>query len=714
MGRGRGRIGRRRVGATAVGLLLVLGLTISPIGVGTAAAADPLRVSADATYTLDPAAGRVHVVIQYQVTDLKPDTAQFVYFYTGYRFAIQLEARSIRASDSAGALSLETQNRSNYIELTVDFRKDIYYRDTAKFSVRYDLVGGLPRSASSIRIGKAFATWGVWAWGDDGRGSVVVNLPKGYNGTTDGDQLSKTSSGGAETLRATPASPETFFAIVSAENPLAYTQDRLSLAGGVEIVVMAWPEDTRWDDTVGHTLRTAMPKLRELIGLPWPVSHDLNVRERYTPALEGYAGVFFTEQQRIDVSEDLDPVVIVHETSHAWFNDSLFVERWIYEGLAQEYAWRVQRAVGGEDGGLPARPNVGDPGFIPLEQWTFPEVIRDQHTDDTERYGYDASFWIMHRVVDAVGVEQMRAAFAAADAHTTAYPGAGTPEKVSGTNGWKRFLDLVESLDGNDSTEIERSVRDLVLLSTSTADLDERAAARTAYRELLAAGDGWLPGWYVRKPMGEWSFPAAEDRITQAKAVLDLRAQVDSAAAALALEPDDALKTAYESADSSLDAASTLADDELAALATIADARGKVEAQPDLFATIGLLGWTPQVPYQAARDAFEHGDIPGAEASAAEAAAIVAGAPALGQQRLAIGFGVAVGLLLLVVALVIPRRRRSRRAQAMAAANAVTATTTLAADPDAEPPSTSERPSESEGGADQGEPPPDSESPPTT
>ena len=137
----------------------------------------------------------------------------------------------------------------------------------------------------------------MWAWGDDGRGSVVVNLPQGFGSSIDGSPMSKTSTGGKETLRAKPDKPEEFFAILSAENPLAYTQDRLSLEGGVEIVVMAWPEDTRWDDTVSATLRTALPDLRALIGLDWPVTHDLNVRERYTPALEGYAGVFFTESR---------------------------------------------------------------------------------------------------------------------------------------------------------------------------------------------------------------------------------------------------------------------------------------------------------------------------------------------------------------------------------------------------------------------------------
>jgi len=697
MGEARARVSGSRLVVLAA-LILGLGLAISPASARPAAAADTLRVAADATYSLDPGAGRVHVAIQYQVTDLKPNSAQFTYFYTGYRFAIQPEARSIRASDASGALSTDTSSRAHYIELTVDFRRNIYYQDTARFTVRYDLVGGKPRSDSSIRVGKAFATWGVWAWGDPGRGSVVVNLPQGFGSSIDGDPMSKTSAGGKETLRAQPDKPERFFAILSAENPLAYTQDRLSLEGGVEIVVNAWPEDRKWEDTVSATLQAAMPELRKLIGLDWPVAHDLDVRERYTPALEGFAGVFFTAAQRIDISEDLDPVVIVHEASHAWFNDSMFVDRWIYEGLAQEYAWRTQQAVGGPDGGPPKEPDPKDPGLVLLGSWTFPEVIRDQKTDDTERYGYQASFWVIHTIAGIAGIDVMREAFAAADAHTTAYPGLGTPEDVRPTNNWKRLLDLTEPIGGADSAKVEAAIRRFVIPSSSGRELDDRAEARRAYRQLLEAGDGWTPGWYVRRPMGEWAFGVAERRITEAEVVLGLREQVDAAAAALGLHPGDALKTAYESAETGLDDATALANDEVSALAVIGDARTKVEVEPDLVSTIGLLGSTPESSYDAARAAFERGDIAGAKRSAADAAAIVAGAVAIGQGRLAIGFGVAIGLLVLLAVLLLLRRRRRRRALALAGAAASGPSATLAADPEAVPPSPSEPP-DAEGGA---------------
>ena len=243
-----------------------------------------------------------------------------------------------------------------------------------------------------------------------------------------------------------------------------------------------------WDEIVGSTLRAGIPELRDLIGLAWPVAHDLNVRERYTPALEGYAGVFFTEDQRIDVSEDLDPLVILHEASHAWFNGGLFTERWIYEGLAEEYAWRVQTAIGGDPGPGAELPDANDPGFLVLVGWRFPQVIRDQRTDDRERYGYGAAFWVIHQVVAAAGLDGMRAAFAAADAGRTAYVGASAPETTGMANDWRRLLDLVEPIDLPDSTAVEAELREFAISEIDARALPYRTEARAQYRALLAAG----------------------------------------------------------------------------------------------------------------------------------------------------------------------------------------------------------------------------------
>jgi hypothetical protein len=662
---------RRRAGGVLLATLLAVALSASPPAAGTAFAGSPLRVQADTVYTLDPAAGRVHVEIDFRVTDLKPNSGQFIYFYRDLSFAIQHEATSVRASGSASSVS--TRQRRYFIEATVHLRSNLYYRQSANFTMRYDLVGGAPRSASPIRVGRAFATFGVWAWGDVGRSTVEVDTPAGYVNTVAGDPLATKSGSGGRVLTAIPRDPNTFFAIVSSDDSAAYGSARISLTGGVEIVIRAWPEDKLWNTTVGNTLREAMPELETLIGLPWPVAHDLEVRERYTPALEGYAGFFLTDAQRIDVTEDLDPVVIVHEASHAWFNEALFAERWLYEGLAEEYAWRVQTDVGGDAGPGPERPDPKDPGHLALVGWTFPEVIRDQTTDDRERYGYGAAFYVVDQMVKAAGVDQMRLAFEAAKAHQTAYVGAGAPETSSMPNDWRRLLDLIEPIDKPDPAAVETALRDFAISPTDALGLDNRAAARKQYRDLLAAGGGWLPPWYVRRQMDSWTFVSASKAMDAATAVLALRDQVQVAAAALGLEPDDSLRTAYEGATDGFKDATDLATAQLAAIAAIADAKVKVDPAPDFVTQLGLGDENPRASYEAARAAFEAGRLDDAVSAAATATTALAAAPAIGRQRVVmLGVAVVGGVLLLLLVVVLLRRRGRRAATVAAATAAVT------------------------------------------
>jgi hypothetical protein len=686
--------------------LLAIGLSASPPAVRVALAAGPLQIRGDATYTLDPEAGRVHVAIAFQATNQKPNTSTFIYFYRDITLSIQPEARSVRAADKAGTISITTRQRQFYVEATVHLRANLYYQASTTFTIRYDLVGGAPRSTSPIRVGKAFSTFGVWAWGDVGLGTVQVRTPAGFESQVDGDPLEPTTATTATAgtvLRATPANPNAFYSIVSAENRAAYGSTRISLEGGVEIVVMAWPEDGSWTRTVSDTLRKGLPKLRELIGLDWPVTHDLNVRERFTPSLEGYAGLFFTDAQRIDVSEDLEPVVIVHEASHAWFDEALFKERWIYEGLAQEYAWRVQTAVGADAGPAAELPDLKDPGYVPLVSWTFPEVIRDQKTDDLERYGYGAAFWVIHQVVAAAGIDGMQAAFAAAKTNHTAYEGAGTPELVDAADDWRRLLDLIEPIDEPDATTAEATIRQFALAVGDRSVLDDRGVARARYRALVRAGDGWLPPWYVRRQMGTWSFAGATKAMADATTVLSLRDSVSAAAASLGLAPDNAVRLAYEGAQDGFTGATGIADGQLAALAAVADAKAKVDAAPDLVTQLGLVGETPRVPYEAARSAFEAGQLEQAVASAAAAVAIITAAPAIGQMRLLVGVGTAVLVLLFAVLLVVLLRRRGRRRSAASFALGAEAPVTLAADPAAAPPLPSAGPPDIEGGPDRGD-----------
>jgi len=659
-GRGSGWSGARPLLAA---LAIAVGLVVAPPTVRPALAAEPLRIEVEATYTVDPEAGRIHVELDVAATNLKPNDGTTAYYYEEIFFGVQLEATRLRASDSAGSLEAAIRRRDDYTAITVGLRAPLFYRDAGRFTIRFDLPGGVPRSTTPIRVGAAFATFGVWAWGDPGLGSVEVRLPAGFEGQVTGDEMIVAEVDGAEVLRAAPAEPYRFFAIVDAENAAAYARTRISLAGGVELVILAWPEDDAWHRTVTSTLESGMPVLRELIGLDWPVRHDLEVRERYTPALEGYAGVFYRDES-IDVSEDLDPLVIVHEASHAWFNDDLFSGRWIAEGLAQEYAWRVMAEVG-DPGEGPSRPSPDDPAAVALTVWSHPGVIRDQETDDAERYGYAASWWVVHLAVEVAGEERMRWVFDSVVGNTTAYLGAGPAEEHLGVDGFARFYDLVEDVAGPPAPELDEAFRQFVMAPGQVALLDARRNARAAYRDLLAIGDGWLPGWYVRRPLDAWQFPLAEDRIGEATAVLALRDDVTTVAETLELAPDDALRLAYESARADFTAASALGRQQLEALGAIDGARLRLDAEPDLLTAVGLLDADPEVPYEAARNAFEAGELGQAIGLAATSVAIIAGAAAVGQGRVLMAVAIALAILL-VAALLLFRRRRRRRAATVA------------------------------------------------
>ena len=650
----------RRLGGVVLGSLLAILVAWSPPAVQPALAAGPLRIEAHTTYTVDPDDGRVHVALKYTVTNNKPNTASIIYYYRTLTLGIQADARSIRATDGNGSIAASSVDHKNFTEVNVRLRANLYYRRTTTFTLRYDLVGGKPRSTSPSRVSQAFVTFGVWAFGDRNLGTVEVRMPPHFDSTIDGGPMQTKTSTSGNVLTASPTTPNEFFAIITGENTAEYDRELLSLAGGVDIAVLSWPEDPRWSETVTETLRSGMPELQEEIGLDWPVDDVLDVRERYTPSLEGYAGFFFTDEQRIDVSEDLDPVTIMHEASHAWFNEDLFIERWIYEGLAEEYAWRALSDAGLGGGSLPTEPTNSDPGWQSLIGWRFPEVIREEDTADEERYGYNASFWVVHQIVQSAGLPQMREAFAAAQANLTAYPGAEPRETVPAADDWRRFLDLVQPLDKPDLPAVDAAVGKYVVTTLEAQAFAVRAQARAKYRELLAAGDGWLPPWSVRSKMGTWSFTTATSTMDEAFAVLELREQVETAAGDLGLEPDGTLRAAYEG-DDSFAGATTLAAEQLDALGAIADAQVRLDSEPDLVAQIGLIGETaPGVPYEAARSAFEDGDLALALTNAHAAASIVGRAPALGQERLVLGGIVLFALVAVLVFVVLLRRRRGR------------------------------------------------------
>jgi hypothetical protein len=637
-----------------------------PVAPPTAAANDALSLTGSTTYTVVPAKHVVRVVLDLTATNNEPNTTSggivTRYFYQSARVAIQEEAHNVRATAGGARLTTTVKPADGYAILEVRFRSGLFYQQSIKTRVTFDLPGGAPRSKSDIRVGSAFATFVAWAFGDTG--SVRIVVPAGFEAETTGANLKKAPSGGATVFSATGiADVGAWYAVVNADREAGLTKDRIDLPGGEHFIIRAWPEDAEWRKRVSALLTDGLPELVKLIGLDWPVAADLGVFEVHTPLLEGYAGVFFESQDKIEVSEDLDDLTIIHEASHAWFNGDLFSGRWLNEGFADTYAARALDALG-SGGFVPDKVGPTDSAAVPLADWTHPGRITDAATSAREHYGYEASWTVIRSLVSEIGVDEMQAVLRGAKDRQIAYVGAVEPEKVGGAVDWQRFLDLLEEVGG--STTADDVFRRWVVDAADDPRLDARAAARTAYHELVDAGGGWLPPAYVRVPMSSWDFGAATSRIAEAKAVVAQRDELVAVLATIGLDLPTDLRTAYESATTGMGDAQAMVERELVGARALVAGSTAVEAPRDTVVSIGLLGTTPDADLTAARAAFQAG-APDAATQAEAVTALIGGAAAIGQSRITavIGGLIVVALLLLVATFALGRRRAvGRRAGA--------------------------------------------------
>lgn len=667
MTRGRGPIGaerRSRAGLVLLAAILAVAAVLAPARAPVAAAASGgLVLTTATTYTIVPARALVRVVIDVTARNDKPNTTAngilTRYYYESARFAVQSEARNVRATSGGTRLVTTTKADDGFAILDVRFPRDLFFRQTTKLRITFDLPGGAPRSASEIRVGRAFATFTAWAFGDGG--SVRIVVPSGFSVETSGSDVRRSTSGGTTVLRATGIEDITaWYVVVVADRKSGLIGERLPLSGEA-IVVRGWPEDPAWRRQVADLLTSGLPRLVSDTGLDWPVEGDLEVFEVHTPLLEGYAGVFLQGQNRIEISEDLDELTILHEASHAWFNGSLFTGRWINEGFADTYAARALEAVG-KGGWEPTDVNPGDAAAVPLGAWQHPGRIDDKETDAREQYGYEASWTVVRSLLAEIGEEPMRRVLAAARARTIPYTGAGTPEPLAGPADWRRFLDLLEEVGG--STTAEATFRRWVLTEADAAGLAQRATARAAYRELARLGGDWAAPFSVREPMSAWRFPTATTRIAEATAILRDRDAIAGLAAQLGVAPPGTLRTSYETARAGLAEPAAVATGHLSAARALVAADAAVDAPRDLFVSLGLLGSAPESELAAALTAFS-GGAGDAEARAVAVSAVIAGATEVGRGRLTIAIALLVALVVLLVALLLVvrwRRRRSQRA----------------------------------------------------
>ncbi|MCP3977299.1 MAG: M1 family metallopeptidase [bacterium] len=645
-------------------ILSILTSALMVIGAPPAQAAGGLTFRSDATFTVMVDDGYVNVDNHITLTNVKPDKRSGYritqYYYDRISIGIPDAAEEVVATSGGRDLSVEIVKEDGYRYAEIRLRSKLFYKRTQTVDVNFKIYGDDPRSFSLMRVNPAYVSFYIWAWGDSGKSSLTVIAPEGFHLAFEGDHYMGQMPTELEGMKAWQATeikdPNEWAMIVSGQRDEGLLETDFSVDEAA-IRVLSWPGDEEWLDQVRSTLEDGLPALVEVVGLEWPVEGDLIIRESITPNRFGYAGWYFTDEDEIEMGEDLDPIVVLHEASHAWFNDDLFLERWIVEGLASATAGYVARTELGEQE-LPRVIRTKSSGAVQLNSWG-----RGQNEEEREQYAYNASWWIMYKIVEEVGVDRFNDVIVAADANLIAYRGTPEPEAVDEADDWKRFLDLTEELAGSETaTDL---IREYVATSYDIPNLDRRQSARDALAA-LEESSGWVTPIVIRRPMAEWEFGKANAAILSAEDVVDMATTLAARAAAADLEFSDIIHQRYEVVANSFDPIMAYGAARIAAIDAIEAAAATMPVEPDLVTQVGL--WRSDDPADlvvAARDAYNAENPAKASELANQAVTDLAAVRELGEERkrtATIAAGVVLLLLLILITWLLVRRRRRRRA----------------------------------------------------
>jgi hypothetical protein len=491
---------------------------------------------------------------------------------------------------------------------------------------------------------------------------VEVRVPGGYRveigrgplagPSTDADGWHIYTSGTLKT-------PLLFAADITADRAGGYVDERrlATLSEGVAtLVIRAWPDDPDWRARVGDLFVRALAVLDDAIGAPWPFDGDLIVEETLVRG-GGFAGTFDPAASLVRVGHAASTGVILHEAAHGWFNGRLIADRWIAEAFASYYAERAATAL---DLVIDSPAIAGTvPGAaLPLNAW--PAARTASAAQDA--YGYAASLVVAREIARLVGDDRLSATWAAAAAGVPAYQPSIAPDSSPAAEtgaappDWRALLDLLERrASPSNAASLEKLWRRWVIRPADAALLDARADARAAYAAIVNEAAPWILPRSIRDAMRAWRFETAQHLLDDAGAVLRQRDLVAETARAAGLTPPGALRRAFEG-DGGLAAASAEAATELAVLGRLRDVEGHRIAEPGPIERLGLLGSEPDANLDAARAAFESGDLDGALTASAEAEAAWRAVPEVARGRIFSAALLAAALLLLV-GLVRHRRR---------------------------------------------------------
>jgi len=672
----------RSVVVGAAGSLLLAAAALAPGMPAPVAAAAPLETIT--TYSVDPDRSQVGVAV-----DIVPTAAKQQFDGPGAdkQYQVPSEVLNVWISDSAigvaatlggatlawaPAASPETDSSGYHlIEVTVP----AYHARTIRHVVvDYTLPDAGIRAGAATRVLPDYVHMCVHGNGPLG-GRVIVDAPLGYalDTTFSGESpFDSTTSGGRLVLESySLGTPGAWWSCLALVDP---AKDHVTsvVTGGGTVTLRSWPGDTAWQTRVTAAIENAVPQLVALIGQPLPKIAGLTIREAFVAP--GYEGQYGSDANQIVLSEFLTgetisdgTVLVAHELAHAWFNDATQDPTWLDEGSAE---WAARSVVPS------ASPCLAAPAGATaktLATWRYLATGYTKADQQAVIDQYDTACTVVTLVARAAGPDGTRASLAALFAHRDPY-GATTPRPTTGAVSWRDWLDAMDELGiypHHGSVTLASGLLLKYGVTTDTALLAARAAARQAYHDLIARAGSWTVPAAVRNLLSAWRFPAAQEAISTASSAWDDVVASDRLVPG-ANAVTGPIRVQWESAttQSDLDAVLALAKAQLNAARDVAAAIAPLRSPLGFVPWVGSLG-SSSPTLAAAQAAIGAGDPRAAEQAAADLRGEMIRYEREGSRRLGLGsivaFNTLVILGLVVVSRVTWRPRRRGVAVAIAA-----------------------------------------------
>ena len=534
-----------RLRAMGFMILVVLFATAVPAGAQTPG----LHYSEDVVFTVLEDSVRVDLtatMTNNTVERRQGDTVFFSFFDT-FIFIAPTGVTDLSISSNGSALSSSTERLDDDFDVvSATLPEQLRSGDSRSFNVSYTLPRGEPRSDSAFLSNPAYHGFPLWSFSDPGTGSLTLRVPEDAEVSELGVTLQRrgTEDGFVtwEPLRFDV--PEDFFTYVNVIRDDRLVEQRFDVSGQ-EILLRSWPGDSEWVEFAQTAIEDGVPALEDRIGAPIPDQDTLEVTASVTPFLFGYAGWYDPSNTSIEIGNELDRGVMLHELSHAWFNESLFMDRWMIEGLAEEFSWQIDRQLGEFDNELPTTPRATDAGAAPLNQWS--SVLTDlgnEELREREVYSYNASWFVVRELAEIVGTDGLQQMILAADSDAPSYAGAN---RSLLPNDWRRVLDLASNqTDAAGEAALDELWLSLVVDEREAELVTARREVRDQYLHFRDRPLGWAIPQDIEQAMADWRFDDAEELLREASRVLDLQRRVIYQADLAGLEAAEAGRDAYE------------------------------------------------------------------------------------------------------------------------------------------------------------------------